>query len=998
MRRVFLQARVFEFFRQKNDISLLLCRDAKEAAAAYDVLRYLGYSTHLLPDFRAAFADDLRAYAEELTTLLTALERYYSDKKMKKVLVSPFRTVLHNLPKPELFARREIAFGDTIALEAFKMSLLHWGYSFVDIVEAKGEVSFRGDIIDIYPTAAPHPYRISLFDDEVESIRPFVCETQKSQKEELESCIVNPALFALDERGYEEIMKRVERLESDAFVKDMASLGFWVLEDMAEDLLKTERPLFVAPLHEEIEELFSFTPEVQQKREILDIPVLPENSVYKDIEIADLSAFLTHHKAKKITLIANNEAIVKQHPLPEDLKINYRYEPYILNLLSDEEVIVSLNRAERKKRRKRAAIVLDDLKTGDYVVHEEYGIGIFKGLTNTKVLGVTRDFVEIHYQGEDKLLLPVENLDVIDRYISEGGNLAVLDKLGKASFSRMKEKAKVKLFEIAREIIEIAAQRELTEAPIIRSDDENLLLFQNDAGFLYTEDQKRAIAQIFQDLQSGRVMDMLLSGDVGFGKTEVAMNAIFAAVKSGYQAAFIAPTTLLSTQHYKSLTERFKKYGISVAKLNRFTTAKEKSQILKALKEGSIDVCVGTHSLFGVEFANLALLILDEEHKFGVKQKEKLKQFKENLHVLSMSATPIPRSLNMALSSIKQYTQLLTPPLDREDVRTFVKAYDDNLIKEVILRELRRKGQIFYIHNRIASIESRKRELQELLPKLRILVLHSKVPPAKSEKEMLDFEAGKYDLLLSTSIVESGIHMPNVNTMIVEGADNFGIADLHQLRGRVGRSNRQGYCYFIVQNKERLSEQARKRLIALESNSFLGSGSVLAYHDLEIRGGGNLVGEAQSGHIKNIGYSLYLKMLEDTLNTLLNQQKTAKKEVEVKLSVSAYINSEIIAEDRIRLELYRRLSRCESPKEVYEIEEEMIDRFGKLDTMTKQFLEIIVIKIMALGCGISRISSYAQNITVEYENGTKEYITAASKDDDDILSATLAYLRSAGAK
>ncbi len=989
-----MQAKIYEFFKEKNDTDILLCKDTKEAQAASDVLGYLGYSVHTLPDFRADYGDDLRAFSEELSLLLGKLAGYHEDKKMRKVLVSPFRTLIHNMPKPSLFATKTISFGDTIALQALKESLLYWGYSFVDIVEAKGEVSFRGDIIDIYPRSAPTAYRISLFDDEVESIRPFACETQKSQKEELEEIVIDPALFALDETMYETLQRRIEAFQTDAFVKDLSSAGLWVLEDMAEDLLADKKVCFATKSDEDIEEVFSFNPQIDKKSFFLQIPVVPENERYKEVETSDLQSFINYHKEKKITLVANNEAIVKQHQLNLDgMDVRYRYESYILNLLGPDELILSLNKPERKKRKKRAAIVLDDLKPGDYVVHEEYGIGIFKGLTNTKVLGVTRDFVEIVYQGEDKLLLPVENLDVIDRYISDGGNLAVLDKLGKNSFSKLKAKAKAKLFEIAKEIIEIAAQRELTDAPVIKSDHPEIALFQNDAGFVYTKDQKGAIAQIFEDLQSGKVMDMLLSGDVGFGKTEVAMNAIFAAVKSGYQAAFIAPTTLLSTQHYKSLKERFDKYGISVAKINRFTTAKEKSQIIAGLKDGSIDVCVGTHALFGVEFANLGLLILDEEHKFGVKQKEKLKQFKENIHVLSMSATPIPRSLNMALSSIKQYTQLLTPPLDREDVRTFVKEYDDNLIKEVILRELRRKGQIFYIHNRIASIESRKKELQELLPNLRILVLHSKVPPAKSEKDMLDFEAGKYDLLLSTSIVESGIHMPNVNTMIVEGADNFGIADLHQLRGRVGRSNRQGYCYFIVENKDKLSEQSRKRLIALESNSFLGSGSVLAYHDLEIRGGGNLVGEAQSGHIKNIGYSLYLKMLEDALNTLMNTQKTEKKEVAVKLSVSAYLNSDIIEEDRIRLELYRRLSRCETPKEVYEIEEEMIDRFGKLDTMTKQFLEIIVIKIMALSCGVSTISSYEQNITIEYENGEKEYLTSPSKDDDDIIATTMAYLR-----
>ncbi len=988
-----MQAKVFEYFRENDRTDILLCRDNREATAAADVLRYLGYRVHQLPDFRAAYGDDLRAYREELTTLLLRLSAYYDDRKTKKILVAPFRTLRYPMPRPGLFTRKTLSFGDTIDLRGFKSQLLHWGYSFVDIVEEAGEVSFRGDIIDIYPPDAEHPYRISLFDDEIESIRTFRCESQKSEKEELESVTITQALYGFDEAQYAAVIERIERFGSDAFVKDIASVGLWVLEDLARNMLEGHTAVKLSDLTNELEEIESDAKSLIDRQLLERIPTLPQPRTCKDLEVADLHALLEHHRGKKITVIANNEAIVKQHAIPEDAAIRYRYEDLILNILSPDELILSLNKPARKKRRRKSAIMLDDLNTGDYVVHENYGIGIFKGLVNTKVQGVTRDFIEIAYQGEDKLLLPVENLALIDRYISDSGNLAVLDRLGKASFGKLKEKAKAKLFEIAREIIEIAAQRELTQAPVIESDMSELLLFQNDAGFEYTRDQKRAIDQIFADLRSGRVMDMLLSGDVGFGKTEVAMNAIFAAVKSGYQAAFIAPTTLLSTQHYKSLQERFDRYGISVAKINRFTTAREKSQILKGLKEGSIDVCVGTHALFGVEFANLALLVLDEEHKFGVKQKEKLKQFKENLHVLSMSATPIPRSLNMALSSIKQYSQLLTPPLDREDVRTFVKAYDPALIKEVVLREKRRKGQVFYIHNRIASIESKKRELEELLPDLKILVLHSKIPPARSEKEMLDFEAGKYDLLLSTSIVESGIHMPNVNTMIVEGADSFGIADLHQLRGRVGRGSRQGYCYFVVADKDRLSEASRKRLMALESNSFLGSGSVLAYHDLEIRGGGNLVGEAQSGHIKNIGYSLYLKMLEDTLNTLLNRETVAKKEVEIKLSVSAYLNSDIIAEDRIRLELYRRLSRCESAREVYEIEEEMIDRFGKLDRMTKQFLEIIVLKILAAQCGIARISSYAQNITIDADDGAKEYLKAPSKDDDDILATTMAYLR-----
>ena len=989
-----MQARVFEYLKSKPDIQILITKDDKEAKSASDCARYLGYQTYQLPDFRATHGDDLRPYKEEIFEINSALNDYYANPK-KSILIAPFRTLINALPKKELFQSFDIEFGDTIELKSFKEKLLYWGYTFVEIVEEKGEVSFRGDIIDLYPINATNPIRISLFDDEIESIRVFVCETQKSEKEELEFISVIPALFALDATQYEALQTKVTNLKSDSFEKDISTLGFWCLEELAEDYLKDRNVISVSNLKDDIEDFFSFAEDKPKKEQLLLIPLMAEPKIYKDIEVAELNALVGYHKKKKITIIARNEGLAKQSGIDSEIKVTYQFNELIVNVLSDDELIVSLNKAERKKRRKRSKIVLDDLKVNDYVVHENYGIGIFKGLTNTKVLGTVRDFVEIAYQGDDRLLIPVENLTLIDRYISEGGSLAIVDKLGKSSFLKMKEKTKVKLFEIAREIIEIAASRELIKAVKLKSNHAELGVFQNDAGFIYTDDQDKCINEIFEDLKSGKVMDRLLSGDVGFGKTEVAMNGIFATVKSGYQAAFLVPTTLLVSQHLKSLRERFTKYGISVAKLDRFSSTREKSDVLKGLKDGTIDVCIGTHSLFGVEFKNIALMILDEEHKFGVKQKEKLKALKENLHVLSMSATPIPRSLNMALSSIKQYSQLLTPPSEREDVRTFVKEFDEKLLKEIVLRETRRGGQIFYVHNRIASIEAKKKELQEILPNAKILMLHSKISAAVTEKEIMAFEKKEYDILISTTIIESGIHIPNVNTIIVENADRFGMADLHQLRGRVGRSSRVGYCYFLVENKDTISDTSKKRLIALESNSFLGSGSVLAYHDLEIRGGGNLIGEAQSGHIKNIGYSLYLKMLEDALNMLLNEQKTEKKLVEIKLAVSAYLNSDSVGEDRIRLELYRRLSLCEKVNEVYEIEEEMIDRFGKLDELTKNFLEIIVIKILAGEKGIKMISSYAQNITIVYDDEKKEQLKSPSRDDDDIIATVLKFLRKA---
>jgi len=983
-----LQPSVYEFFKNKGNTDIIGVANEKDAFLVSQTVEFIGRNSYLLPDLRASFGDDLLSFSDELQQLLNTLKSYYEDNSIKKVLVAPIRTLFTPLPTKDFFQTQMIEFGGTINLIDFKESMLNWGYSVVDVVESQGEVSFRGDIIDIFPINSKLAVRISLFDEEIESIRYFECETQKSQKEELESYEIVPALFSLSSEEYDELTTKVEMIESDSFVKDIHSLGLWALKDICKNYFEEFDIKLVHDLEDEIEEIGLFDNEAQHKLSTLH--VIPEAKEFKPLEIASISTFLDFHKNKKITILAKNEILLRQEEI--DSSFGFTQSDLIVNLISQKEIIISLNKQSKKRRRKKASIILDELKIGDLVVHENYGVGLFRGLQNTTVLGSTRDFVVVEYQGDDKLLLPVENLDVIDRYISDGGHLAVVDKLGKGSFSKLKAKTRAKLLEIASEIIAVAAKREMIEATTLHAQ-AKIRDFQKDAGFEYTDDQKKSINEIFADLKSSKMMDRLLSGDVGFGKTEVAMNAMFLSAINGYQSIMLAPTTLLSSQHFKSLYERFRKYDIRVEKLDRFTSSKNKNKILADLRSGELKICVGTHSLLGVELKNPALIILDEEHKFGVKQKEKLKQMREDVHILSMSATPIPRSLNMALSSIKQYSQILTPPSEREDIRTFVKEYEEKSLKEAISRELRRGGQIFFVHNRIASIENKKKELQELLPGLKILVLHSKISATVTEKEMIAFENREYDLLLSTSIIESGIHIPNVNTIIIDGADNFGIADLHQMRGRVGRGKRQGYCYFLVKDKATLTEQSKKRLIALEANSFLGSGSVLAYHDLEIRGGGNLIGEAQSGHIKNIGYSLYLKMLEDAINTLLNNTPVQKKEVEIKLSINAFISSDCVSEDRVRLELYRRLSKCESIRDVLDMEEEMVDRFGKLDVHTKQFLDVITIKILATQVNVVFVSNFGQNITLKYKNEQNSYLKSRSKDDDDIIATVLAHLR-----
>ncbi len=984
------QAPFFKYLKENDAPDIVLCEDEKEQKALADVARYFGKSVILFPDMRAAYGDDLRTYKEELQHLLWALKRYYEEPS--SLVIAPLRTLLFKLPKRELLGSMKLEFSQEVELSSLKNRLLEWGYNFVDIVEVEGEVSFRGDIIDIFPVGAQHPYRISLFDTEIEQIKHFDLDTQRVFGDELEEVLISAAYFSLDTAQYEELVRRVESSEFDALSKDIASLGFWHLEEMAENFLEGKHAILSKEMKPLLDEVYALNaPTVP--RESFELEVLREDEHYKDVVVSNAAALLNVHKDKKRIVIAQNRAVLKQHDLFDIEDIEFKEAGYILNVVTPQELVISLNKAEPKRRRRKSTILLDELKKGDYIVHEDYGVGIFDGITQAEILGGVKDFVVLRYQGDDKVMLPVENLDAIDRYIAAGGSVPTLDRLGKGSFAKLKESVRKKLFEIASKIVNLAATRALIEAPKMEFEQSDIALFQAKAGFEYTQDQKRAIEEILADLRSGKIMDRLLSGDVGFGKTEVAMNAIYAAKKAGWQSALIVPTTLLSAQHFKTLKDRLEPEGIRIAKLDRFVSAKEKSAVKKALAAGEIDCIVGTHALFGLEFKRLGLVIVDEEHKFGVKQKEKIKELYHNVHMLSMSATPIPRSLNQALSQIKTMSELLTPPSERQDVRTFVKEWDEKLVKEVIMREIRRGGQIFYVHNSIENMPLKFGELKALLPELRIVMLHSKTGAVETEKELLKFEAGEYDLMLSTSIVESGIHMPRVNTIIVDGADRFGIADLHQLRGRVGRSSIEGFAYFLVNDKERLTQEAKKRLLALESNSYLGSGSVLAHHDLEIRGGGNLIGDAQSGHIKNIGYSLYLRMLEDAIRELSNNAKPKERRVDIKLSISAYISSEVVSEDRLRLDLYRRLSQAQSLHDIYEIEKEIIDRFGDVDTPTKQFIELVAVKFLASELGVRSVMNYAQNITVVFEDDSKESIKAASKDDDDILDAVLRYLR-----
>ena len=990
-----MQEDFFEYLKS-NKPELLIVSDDKEALIARDIAHFLGFKPFILADLRANFGDDLLSFSDELKQISNELNEYYSYNKQNKLLISPIRTIVNKLPKKECFKTKKISFADTINLEEFKNLLYNWGYNFVDIVEDEGEVSIRGDIIDIFIVGDENPVRISLFDTEVESIRYFEIESQKSFNE-LEEIFIKPAFLALDEEQTKEIEQKINSSNSSAFINNIQSLGFWFIDELGEFYTKKLNSTISINAKDEIDEVYIFSKNKINKEEILKLPVIEKAKKYVNVKPTNIIEFLEFHKDKKITIISNTQTKLKALELNEAVlkKINFIQSFEVINLVSNDEVILSLNNeVKKRKKKKRPTIVLDELKVGDFVVHEVHGIGKFIGIEPVKIMGGTKDFVVLVYAGDDRLLIPVENIDIIDRYVADSGIIPTLDKLGKNSFSKLKAKIKDKLFAIANEIIKLAALREVTEGIKIEINKNLIKEFQKEAGFSYTKDQIKAIEEIFADLSSGKIMDRLLSGDVGFGKTEVAMNAIFAVSLNNYNSLFICPTTLLAHQHYNTLQKRFNKFNIKVAKIDSKTTTKEKNEIIKNYNDGNIKIIVGTHSLLNLKnLKNTALAIIDEEHKFGVKQKEKIKELHSKLHILSMSATPIPRTLNLALSKVKSLSELKTAPVDRIGVRSFVKEYDEKVIKEAILRELRRGGQIFYIFNNIATIENKKNEILKILPNLKIKIIHSKINSKEADNILLEFANKEFDLLLSTSIVESGLHLPNSNTIIIEGANNFGIADLHQLRGRVGRGDKLGFCYFLVKDKNRLTNEAIKRLVALERNSYLGSGIALAHQDLEIRGGGNILGEAQSGHIKQIGYALYLKMLEEAILTLSGEVKEENKTVEIKLTISAYLSSDFINDDRLRLDAYRRLGKAKTTEEIYTIADELEDRFGKFDRVSSQFIDLLIIKIKALNCDIKQISNFNQNITFKYNDERVITFKANSKDDDDIIKAVLEKLQ-----
>ncbi len=699
----------------------------------------------------------------------------------------------------------------------------------------------------------------------------------------------------------------------------------------------------------------------------------------------------TKEKAKKICLLLNEKEIINKYE--ENLnqtiivknteslvtvsvgKLSSGFECFDTNqlVITSQELI----EGEKRKTYKSSAfkegekVVYADLKIGDYVVHKNYGIGIFIGVNTITADGTTKDYIKLKYYGDDVLYVPTNQLDSVRKYVGgDEGGLKV-NKLGTKEWLNTKAKVKKNLRQVANELIELYAKREKSKGYAFPADTPWQTQFEDSFPYQETDDQLRCIDEVKKDMENSKPMDRLLCGDVGYGKTEVAIRAAFKAVMGGKQVAYLAPTTVLAEQQYKEFKERMTNFGIRVEVLNRFKTKKQQTEIINKLKLGEVDIVVGTHRILSqdVEFKDLGLLIIDEEHRFGVKDKEKIKQYKATIDVLTMTATPIPRTLHMSIVGVRDMSVIYEPPYNRKPVQTYVLEYDQEVIKEAITRELERNGQVFYLFNNVERIIQKADEISNLVPEAKVVYAHGQMTGHEIENIMEEFIEGKTNVLVCTTILESGIDIPNANTIIVENADRMGLAQLYQIRGRVGRSDRQGYAYITYKRDKLLSEIADKRLKAIKEFTEFGSGFKIAMRDLEIRGAGSLLGEIQSGHLEQVGYDTYCNLLDEVVKEMQGEEVKPEIDVQIDLDATCYIPDEYISDSSQKIEIYQDIALCKNEEDIQNVIDEMIDRFGNMPSEIENLIEIARIKILCKKLNISKVQGKRSFAVFTFELG-----------------------------
>jgi len=1075
---------------------LLLTHDTPSAIRLEQELLSLNtdnqLSICLFPDWETLPYDTFSPHQDIISQRLATL--YQLSRLDKGIVIVPITTLLQRLaPKKYLDTNSlMIQKGDRKDLHQLRQELEASGYRCVDQVMEHGEFSARGAIVDLFPMGSNSPFRLDFFDDEIEEIRLFDPENQRSS-DKVEGINLLPAHeFPTDTDGTNLFRSQYRELFSGTIHKES------IYHQVSNGILPAGIEYYLPLFFDETNTLCDYlSPETlvivsgdidkainqywldidyryEDRRYDKTRPLVPPNQLFLNNEelYSALKPFDRIKLQEQPSVIIDTEQDsnnVKSgeiqfdvNPLP-DLTINHKLkQPFeliagfiknketpanilfvaesqgrresVLELLlrdnikpvsfnsidsfieSEEKLGITVNalstgfifqskgtakknavalitesellgdRVQQTRRRKKQQDIhadaifknLAELSIGQPVVHIDHGIGRYMGLQTLETSGITTEFLVLSYANEAKLYVPVGSLHLISRYSGTDASNAPLHKLGNDTWSKAKKKAAEKVRDVAAELLDIYAKRASNHGYSFKRDKEDYRAFADSFGFEETFDQEQAINAVISDMLSAKAMDRLVCGDVGFGKTEVAMRAAFVAVNDGKQVAILVPTTLLAQQHYENFKDRFANWPVSVEVLSRFKTTKQQNEVISKVESGQVDILIGTHKLLqnSIKYKDLGLLVVDEEHRFGVKQKEKIKQLRSNVDILTLTATPIPRTLNMAMGGMRDLSIIATPPAKRLAVKTFVRQREDALIRESILREVLRGGQVYFLHNNVDTIDKTAHDIQELLPEAKVITAHGQMRERDLERIMSDFYHQRYNVLVCTTIIETGIDVPSANTIIMDRADHLGLAQLHQLRGRVGRSHHQAYAYLLTPHIKSITKDAKKRLDAIASLEDLGAGFTLATHDLEIRGAGELLGEDQSGSMSQVGFSLYMEMLDQAVAALkegkqLSLDQVMRTQTEIELRVPALLPEDYIFDVSLRLSLYKRIASCSTKNELDEIQIELIDRFGLLPQASKNLVHIAKLRLKAQQIGIARIEASAAGGSIEFSNNTQ---------------------------
>lgn len=956
--------------------------------------------------------DELSQRLDAMSFLLT---------KQKGIVISTPQALQYPLPAAIKFKANSLTLKVNQVCNLSKICdfLVRCGYKRDDLVANPGEFALRGDILDIYPINIAYPYRIEFFDDEIDNIRTFNPVSQRT-KDSLTEVVIEPADDQLDKlyqnedyttildyltesgiicfddiRAIRQNIVQIDARNRDYLAHETSTniknsrLDFTSIFNQIVQV-KIYSSLFQVSVNDlKIDQLLNLhTREPQQFFSQMSL-IKNELSVYELQQQTVIIQADNLVRAKQIkstfadygidiTIAAENRLIPNKRQIIVD-NFNQGFVLPRINLvyLTEHDLFNRQPHIHKKIKSLENAQQIrsyQELNPGDYVVHINHGIGIFEGIKTLESNGKKGDYITITYRNHDQLFVPADQLGVVQKYVASDGKIPKINKLGGNEWAKTKCRVQEKIEDIADELLAIYAHRATEKGFAFLPDDELQRDFEASFPYLETPDQIKAIREIKLDMQKEKPMDRLLVGDVGFGKTEVALRAAFKAIDSGKQVAFLVPTTILAEQHYATMLERFKDFPVNVAMLCRFQTEKEADEIATNLSNGKIDIVVGTHRILSrdIKFKNLGLLIIDEEQRFGVKHKEKLKKLKNNIDVLTLTATPIPRTLHMSMIGVRDLSVMETPPANRYPIQTYVTEETPNIVREACLRELARNGQIFFLHNKIQDIDQKVAYLSQLIPEARIEYIHGRMSERQLEDIMLRFTQKKFDILVTTTIIETGVDLPNVNTLLVENADTYGLSQLYQLRGRIGRSSRLAYAYFLYKRDKVLTEVSEKRLNAIRDFTALGSGFKIAMRDLSIRGAGNILGKQQHGFIDSVGYDLYAQMLDQTIKQKRGDKVCHKTNAEVRINLEAYIPTEYISSQKQKIEFYKKIKHANDVKAIDDIADELIDRFGTYPKSVENLLNIATIKVLADTAQILSITNIDKKIDIVLDQKASE--------------------------